>query len=452
MDWRGGFRTTFAIVRQRESLQLNAAVARVLRGDRPIVLAVSGGIDSMTLLDIVVKAGVAPSVIVATFDHGTGAAATSATKLVARTARELGIECVVGRATSPLSSEAELRSARWTFLRDVASERRAPVATAHTDDDQIETVLMRLMRGAGARGLAGLAAPTDVLRPLLGTTRREVAGYAASRGLAWVEDPSNVSPAYLRNRVRHDLLPALRRVVPSIDDTLRDVGAAAAEWRADVARLCDGIAGVHRLAGEPGVRVPVTAFADAAAARLIWPELAGRAGVVLDWRGIERLAAFSTRSRVGARIQLAGGRQVMRGRRELVLSASFESPVAQRPTPDAFALSDGTRFGAWTFHAEPGPTLTSSRDSWSALLPADGPLFVRSWRAGDVMTSRNTGSSRKVKHLLSAAGVTGHERAGWPVVLAGNDIVWIPGVRRIDAATARPGRPGLAFVCEYDNR
>ena len=79
-------------------------------------------------------------------------------------------------------------------------------------------------------------------------------------------------------------------------------------------------------------------------------------------------------------------------------------------------------------------------------------LVVRSWQPGDAMTCPDALTPRKVKHFLSDAGVTGHERTAWPVVLAGDQVVWIPGVRRSDAATVRSGRPGLPFVCEYYNR
>ena len=135
----------------------------------------------------------------------------------------------------------------------------------------------------------------------------------------WVEDPTNRMPVYFRNRVRADLLPAMRRADPSIDDTLRAIGEAAAKWRGEVARLCDQIEELRVLPGDAGVHVPVTAVRSESMARLVWPEIAGRAGVVLDRRGIERLTAFTVASRVGARMPLSGGWQVMRGRRELGL-------------------------------------------------------------------------------------------------------------------------------------
>ena len=175
----------------------------------PVVLAVSGGRDSMVLLDAAARWSRAAIAVVATFDHATGRAATRAAVLVRRRAHALGLHVTSGRARAAGRSEAALRAARWDFLDHVAREYGAQVATAHTRDDQLETVLMRILRGAGARGLAGLCAPSPILRPLLGVSRASVAAYAAERNVDWIEDPSNESPAILRNRIRRDLLPAL---------------------------------------------------------------------------------------------------------------------------------------------------------------------------------------------------------------------------------------------------
>jgi tRNA(Ile)-lysidine synthase len=423
-----------------------AVAAELNAGHGRVVLAVSGGVDSMVLLDAAASSVDRSRLIVATFDHGTGQFARDAVDLVEERCRELGVECVVGRASDRLAGEAAFRAARWTFLRDVADARSAPIATAHTEDDQLETVLMRIMRDAGARGLAGLYAPSSVLRPLVGVRRATIADYARTRRLRWIEDPTNASPAYFRNRLRNDLLPALRSVDPTIDATLLGVARAAAEHRADVESVCAEISGVQLLASG-GIRAPIEAFGDASVARLLWPAVAARIGAVLDRRGIERLASFASGGRVGGRVQLSGGWQVTRGRHSMVLARGTDADG--EATAEPFALSDGTCFGAWSFRTAPS---AAARDAWSAWLPADVPLSVRRWLPGDALQEQTGGSRRRVKHLLTNAGVTGHERAGWPVVLAGDDIVWIPGVRRTDAATARSGRPGLAFVCEYHNR
>jgi tRNA(Ile)-lysidine synthase len=209
----------------------------------------------------------------------------------------------------------------------------------------------------------------------------------------------------------------------------------------------------------PGLDVCASALATRSVPELciLWPAIAARAGLVLDRRGTERLADFTRDGRVGSRIQLSGGWEVTRSRDALQLRASNE----EKPTQEPLALSNETQWGDWFFRPaseetrpdlglDVGPDIGS--DSWSAWLPTDRPLSVRIWEAGDAMACPDGSPPRKVKHFLSDAGVTGHERTGWPVVLAGDQIVWIPGVRRSDAATVRSGRPGLPFVCEYFNR
>jgi tRNA(Ile)-lysidine synthase len=422
-------------------------VATSLDGDERIVLAVSGGVDSMVLLDAAAVGLDRERVGVATFDDGTGPAARSAADLVRVRAAALGIECVSGRAASAPRGEAALRDARWRFLRSTARDLDAHVATAHTIDDQIETVLMRLMRGAGARGLAGLYAPSDVLRPLLPLARREVTRYARARRLDWIEDPSNASLAYFRNRVRHELLPGLRRRRPGFDRALLDAARAGARWRADLTRYVDGAVAPRISASGDGIDVDATVLRSFSTAELtvVWPEIAARIGLALDRRGTERLAAFTADGRVGGRVQLSGGWQVFRARDAFQLRASEVSPLGEA----VLQSSGGTRWGGWEFRpvsGEPAP------GPWSAWLPGEASLVVRQWNPGDAMLVGTNRQPRKVKYFLSDAGITGHDRARWPVVLAGDRIIWIPGVRRSSVATARSGRPARAFACEYVSR
>ena len=406
------------------------------------MLAVSGGVDSMVLLNAAVHVLGADRLVVATFDHGTGAAATAARDHVAAWCAAAGVSCVTGRAAAPLTTEEELRDARWRFLRAAARDAGSGIATAHTADDQIETVLLRVLRGAGARGIAGLFAETDVQRPLLDVTRAEVAAYAAARDVTWVEDPSNASRRHLRNRVRHDLLPALRLVRPDLPSELLTLSRRAAELRADVERFVRETMGVRVRPRGSGIDAPVDAFAGRSAGEVatLWPAVAALAGARLDRRGIARLVEFTAAARVGARVEVAGGWEVVRSRDALQLRASGEVAPEARPLRPI-----GAHFGDWSIV----PCRSVGADSWSAWLPGDRPMTVRAWRPGDVMTPRAGARPRKVKHLLSRAGVTGHERARWPVVIAGDEIVWIPGVRRTDAATARSGGPVLPFACEY---
>jgi tRNA(Ile)-lysidine synthase len=320
------------------------------------------------------------------------------------------------------------------------------VCTAHTQDDQIETVLMRLMRDAGARGLASLAAPSRVIRPLLAHTRSQLVMYARAARVQWTEDPSNASRLYLRNRVRHDLLPALRVANADIGAELLEIGERAAAWRAEAEAFVREQLGVRVYERHGWLDVPARFLSTLGPheLRVLWPAIAAMVGATLDRRALDRLVAFSVTSRVGSRIQLAGRWEVVRARDAFELRA-VDSAHAQA-TVAAMPLSNVTTWGDWYFREA-----ESCDAKWSACLPADQPLFVRAWRAGDRLAA-DSGREKKVKELLTGAGVTGHLRAGWPVVLAGDQIVWVPGVGRSEAATARPGRPGLPFFCEYISR
>jgi tRNA(Ile)-lysidine synthase len=430
-------------------------IAASLAVNERVVLAVSGGLDSMALLDAAAAVGERGRLLVATYDHGTGLSATAACELVRRAAEARGIECVVGRPSGPLRrSEAAWRDARWAFLRDVARASGARIAAAHTVDDQIETVLMRIMRDAGPRGMAALLAPSDVLRPLLGVRRALLLEYATTRGVEWVEDPTNESRRFLRNRIRHDILPALRRVNPHIDEELLQLGRRAAKWRRETDAAARAVSRVDPAARTADLSVAAIQGLDADQLAVLWPAVAARIGVTLDRRGIARAGSFSSSSRVGRRIQVSGRWEVVRSRRELRL----QSAAAPAEGGEALLeLSATTRWGNWTFWAReaqsPVSSTTRGPSGWDARLPVDQPLRVREWRPGDRLIGASGGTGRKVKRLLNDAGVTGHERDGWPVVLSGDRIVWIPGVRRGDAATARPaggrrgGRPILTFSC-----
>jgi tRNA(Ile)-lysidine synthase len=400
----------------------------------------------MVMLEAAAAAAPERIAAVATFDHGTGEPATRAAELAERRARELGFRVARERAGGRLRGEAGWRDARWRFLRRVARRVRATVATAHTMDDQVETVLMRAMRGAGARGLAGLYAPGDVARPLLALRRDEVAAYARATGVCWVDDPSNASRLHLRNRVRLDLLPALDRAAPWLRHELLAVSARAAEWRREVESFVAREVSHRVEAGELVVDRQSVARYDAPQLAVLWPALAARIGITLDRRGTRRLSLFTREGMAGGCIQLAGGHDVILHRDQLFLRRAPGSPSGRDSMAwDAQPLAGTVRVGRWRFGRAPAAPL---EDRWTAALPADQALTVRAWRPGDRMVPAGSGTMRRVKGLLRDAGVAGPRRRGWPVVLADEEIVWIPGVRRSSAATARSGRPALTYVCE----
>jgi tRNA(Ile)-lysidine synthase len=426
-------------VSDRTDQQVERPVELLTRQSGPLVLAVSGGLDSMALLHAAARVCRDDIAVVATFDHGTSPAAAAAAAHVAGAAAELRLPVVIGRARRIHRDEAGWREERWRFLREVAAASRGTIVTAHTEDDHVETVLMRAMRGAGARGLAALHAPSaGIARPFLGVTRSAISAYAERHGIDFIDDPTNRSMRHFRNRVRLEILPALLAVRPTLRAELIAVSTAAARWRSELDLILLDLLPPLR-AGSARHRVaagPLTQM-EPASLRVVLPALLGRAGIAMDRRGIDRLATFVRDSRVGLAVPISGGWSVRR------LDAAFEIARSHDPPPPARLTADESlRWGEWEFRpaADDGSV-------WSATLPAGGSAVVRSWRPGDRM-GLDGGTLRRVKRLLTDAGIQGSRREGWPVVVVDGEVRWIPGVRRSDAATARSGGPGASFQSE----
>ena len=294
------------------------------------LLAVSGGRDSMALLHAFAEARPGDLSAVATFDHGTGVAAAAAVELVVGECLRRGISVVAGRSPERpgdvSASESVLREARWAFLRAVAEERRAVIVTAHTGDDQAETVAMRILRDASARGLAAMAWPSSgVVRPFLDLSREDFARYAREAGVPFIEDPSNTDSVYLRNRLRSDVLAAVERARPGFRNELVAIGHRAAAWRAELAHIVDRL-GARRVGDAVVIEVEALASLTPAGLSVVWPEVAGRAGFVLDRRGIERMAEWTRRARPGQRTPLSGGVVVERTARTFVVRRAIGKP------------------------------------------------------------------------------------------------------------------------------
>jgi tRNA(Ile)-lysidine synthase len=435
----------------RPVLQAVRAAARA--SDVPLVLAVSGGLDSMVLLHAAARAAHSRVAMVATFDHGTGRAGSSAARFVAREAAALGLPVALGHASAGAPAkdgrEAAWRDARHAFLRDVAASVGGQVVTAHTEDDQVETVLMRVLRGSGARGLAGLYAIGPIIRPFLHVRRALLEAFAREHGLKWRSDPTNRSREFLRNRVRLDLLPALRRVRPEIEAELLETARSAAEWRAAMDSVAANLHCTMDRGGALRVASRELAGYDRDSLSVLWGALAARVGLALDWRGTRRLAAFTIREPRSGTVPLSGGWYVEA--RGGVYILGKRSLVATWPTP--LPAAGELQWGEFLFRVVATAPANAGSEMgmgpWRAELPTQALVSVRAWVAGDRVARSGGQGLRRVKRYLSEAGVRGLDRRGWPVVVdERDDVVWIPGVRRADAATERSGRPVRHYICE----
>lgn len=172
------------------------------------IVAVSGGVDSIVLLDQLVRAGEA-ELVVAHVDHGIRQESGEDAQFVAGLAEQYGLRCESTTLQLGLgASEEQAREGRWRFLRDTKEKYTADtIVTAHHADDVVETMIINLMRGTGWRGIATLRETGEIKRPLLGLRKKDIIRYAKDRGLSWHEDATNQDDTYLRNRVRRTIIP-----------------------------------------------------------------------------------------------------------------------------------------------------------------------------------------------------------------------------------------------------
>lgn len=423
---------------------VESAVGGLLARQQRLVLAVSGGVDSAVLLDALGRLREpGHHIVVASVDHGTGPAATEGTAQACSSAARLGVPAISERLSSVRRDEASLRNARWAFLRRVARDEAAAVVTAHSRDDHIETVVMRILRGTSARGLAGLLAPSDVERPLLTLGRETIRRYAAERRVAFVDDPSNRSLQYFRNRVRLQLLPAIRRRRPRFEEELFDLSRRAAELRV----LVDEVGDHYVLEPDDDALIALDAVGlvelPADSLLLLLPSIVARSGVRLDRRGLLRLASLVT-SGPGTRGQLSGGYEAIRTR--IAVTVTRRVPSESRIL--RLKRSGETRFGEFCFRAD----LDAGRDhgpsnAWRIYMPQRAEAIVRQWHPGDRLTINLSGERRRVKRFFADAGVVGPLRTGWPVVLFEGQVIWIPGIRASQDAVRQEGAM-VHYKCE----
>jgi tRNA(Ile)-lysidine synthase len=425
---------------------IEESVERLLSRCRRLVLAVSGGADSAALLDAVSRLRKTDhDILVASVDHGTGEAATEATAMTLAAAARAGLPAVSERLELPRRDEASLREGRWRFLRRISNAHQSTVVTAHTLDDHIETVVMRVMRGSSFRGMAGLLAESRIERPFLELRRVATREYVRRRRVTFVEDPSNEALTYFRNRVRRQLLPAIRGVDPRFESDLLELSRRAAALRTEV----NEVAARFILTEGPGLTLDARALGELSdeSLWLLLPALAGHAGITLDRRGLARLADI-VRSRPGSRGQLSGGFEAVRSRDGVTLSrpASVDASILR------LRERGETRFGAFRFWAEPGTTIQRAQegrkhDAWRIDIPRTAEPVVRQWHPGDRLTIDLNGGRRRVKRFFADAGIAGPMRTGWPVVICGDDVIWIPGIKASQSAV-REERRMVHYTCE----
>lgn len=424
-----------------------------------VLLACSGGLDSVVLLYLLrFHAGdLTAEVSAAHLDHAMRPTSEADADWVAGLCAAWGVPLLRERLGQAPKSEADARSQRYRFLQRIRQQTGADwIATAHHADDQAETVLFRVVRGTGLDGLRGIPEKNEerrLIRPLLPCWRKEVAAFARHVGLRWREDESNQYGAPARNRLRHQILPALERhVAAGTRANLVRLAAAAAEEADRIDRRVR--TALFDVAEQNGAfllaRSTFRGYDSPTAAGLLRHVLK-QFGVVLDRAGTRSAVQFISEAASGRELHLPRGVRVL---------AEFDVAKvvrAEANPPDEPLAIAGLVSGVLPGNARIGGRRYSARAEWftaareteqppagTVLLDPDlkFPLRLRGWQPGDRM--RSGGHTRTLKALFGERRVPRSARRAVPVLVdADNTVLWVVDLARADAAAPQTGRPAF---------
>jgi tRNA(Ile)-lysidine synthase len=433
----------------------------MLRSGERVLAAVSAGADSTALACALAELAIEldVSLHLAHFDHCLRPEdAEGDRRFVERLAADLGAPLTCGRRDVPParsgSLEEEAREARYRFLFRVADETGAArIATGHTRDDQAETVLLHLFRGAGLAGAAGIRPVSRdgrLVRPLLDVSRRDVEAYLRARGRAWREDPSNASDSFTRNRIRSEVLPLVRaRVNPAAAEHLARTAARLREAEGLLTRAYRGAIRRILAAGSPvGAEGREIAAADlltydpserAFLIYLLLKELEV-GGCPVASEPIERLTELLARDRTVFTVHLGQGWEAVRRYDRLLIRRRADHGV---PSPSSASGLIGWNQALevpgrtpipgekWCIRAEPGEPSRSGPDPLGLRVDRDrleGGLRVRFRRPGDRIRPRGVNGSKKLQDLMVDRKVPRELRDRVPLVVDDAGIIWVPGL------------------------
>ena len=433
---------------------------------RPLVVGVSGGADSLTLAHNLWKAGVLFSA--AHLDHGLRPSSAEESERVRAQVSAWGVPCIVRRAdvrayasAGKMGIEEAARHCRYQFLFQLAEEIEAQaVAVGHTADDQVETVLMHFIRGSGINGLRGIRARSHlsefnaelpIFRPMLGISRAETEAYCRENQLAYIVDESNTDTSFFRNRWRHEILPVLEAANPAFRRViLRNARALQSDAELLSALEEQALQNCLKEQRADQLVLDASAFAGLSAGLqrrvLIQAVLRLRPG--LRDIGLEALDRALLCLRAGqTRFDLVGGLELWQQQDALVLMPKgLRPPLPQFPqllSSERYTLNIGETLSlaqGWGLSAEilsakafkkiPAQERRSPEHAW--LNPADLslPLEVRPVRPGERWSPLGMpGKTQKLSDFFVNQKIPQAARALWPMVFCEGSLLWVAGLR-----------------------
>ena len=427
--------------------ELGARLLRSIRkngllkpGDR-IAAAVSGGADSVALLLMLLELRNELGIVlsVAHVNHKLRREESDADqRFVEELCSKHGLElhCWTASVNARESGiEAAARELRYSYFRQLAAaDPGMKIATGHTLDDQAETVLLRILRGTGIRGLAGIhprlvlheqtRVAGEVVRPLLSFRHDELLDFLRERGQAWREDSTNQDPRFLRNRIRREVLTVLREkfgpvVVENLANLAEIARAEEEHWN-----LCHSEIYSHAAA------VSISSLLSLPLAlqrRVVRAWIESQTQLSPSFRIVEEVLEL-VHSLPGSSFEVASGHQIRRTRESLCFetraAAELEGYEYSLPVPGAVVIPElAINLRADLVDVVGVPEWELDRLLDPGRLPP--VLTVRNWRPGDRFWPVFTKEPRKVKELLSDRHITGVDRKLWPVAVAGATLVWM---------------------------
>jgi tRNA(Ile)-lysidine synthase len=420
----------------------------------PALVAVSGGPDSVALLDLLVQSrdNHGLKLVVGHVDHGIHPESARVAEQVGALAQYYGLDFETGKLDlGPTAGETRARERRYAWLEDARARIGAGVIlTAHHADDQVETVLMRVLKGSGPAGLAAIAPIRGTLvRPLLPFRRSELAAYLEERGLVAWTDPANADPRHLRSWIRTQALPLLRERLPQVDAHLERVAAQAAADRAAWDAVLQTLSGLDLRVENRAISVAAATLAgyDSALAQAVVLAAARRIGCRLGPSRLDRIFALLESSSSGARVPLGNrwSAELSFGRLRIAAEQSATRSAA-------WALDGGQGegvWGGWVFRWQLATAPAQhDRVGLSAWFTPD-PLIVRSWAPGERLKPLGGIGRRLIVRCFQEVRVPRSRRSSWPVLAQNDDVIWIPGVCRSDARVPAQGTEALRVDAEY---
>ncbi|MBM3307899.1 MAG: tRNA lysidine(34) synthetase TilS [Candidatus Eisenbacteria bacterium] len=425
-----------------------------------VLAAVSGGPDSVCMLHVLadLREELEFELKVAHLEHGfRGEESRADAAFVRDLAERLAIpffcdEVSVPRflLAQPMSAQDAARMLRYQFLVKVSKlEFCQRIATGHNADDQAETVLMRLLRGAGPDGLAGIPPKREgtIIRPLLAVWRSDVMAYLEERGLPWRTDATNLDSKYLRNEIRNEVMPLLERHNPNLRRALANVGTAMTDIAAHLGRLTDeALPRIVKRASLGQFVLDSTALGhyDEALRRCVFRRLfeALRPDLgPLPFRHVEGVLSMAREGRAGASVELPGGVTARLEHGALVIAcgrqeAEFGERALCVPGSTAPEGSDLVIEASLVPREQLSDAVRSADESeaffdWDALRP---PLVLRPRREGDRFRPFGLEGTKTVKELLIDEKVAFSFRPLVPILCDADGILWVVGLRRADRA------------------